>query len=300
MSGFATPLGVTAPATAAAVSVPRRHVLVIALAACIPLPLLSVGAALLPLPQMLERATATFLSFATPSDDRTRGLIREQAPSVALRIHPGTGEQAGATTPAHGASSSHGVRSIPARQPREERARHRSPRSTPRESPEPTTTLEPVAPSGVAAEESTASPAASTGEVAGSDAAPGDGKQVGAPPAGSPGSSTSPPPTSGGQGSGSGAAGSGGAGDTAPAAPTTTGQGGTGSGGTSGSGGSTGSGGSGSGGSGSSGGPGSSGGSGGATDSAGSGGSGGHVGGSPPQSPAGKDGTPPDGGKGGP
>ena len=78
MSSLATPIGLTATGTATAVSLPRRHVLLVALLVCIPLPLLSLAAMVLPLPQLLERATATFISFATQTEGQ-EGVIRERA-----------------------------------------------------------------------------------------------------------------------------------------------------------------------------------------------------------------------------
>lgn len=85
MESLATSNGWKAPASAEAVSLPRRHVVAIAALACIPLPLLSLGAALVPLPQLLERAAASFVAIAVPSSGDER-LIREKTASSALEI----------------------------------------------------------------------------------------------------------------------------------------------------------------------------------------------------------------------
>jgi hypothetical protein len=67
------------------VALPRRHVVVIAVLVCVPLPLLSLGALIVPLPELLERAAASFVSIAVPTRDHD-GLLREKASPTALRI----------------------------------------------------------------------------------------------------------------------------------------------------------------------------------------------------------------------
>jgi hypothetical protein len=60
---------------------PRRHVVAIALLLCVPLPLLSLAATVIPLPQIVQRATATFISIAVPVVD-DGPLMREKTAAV--------------------------------------------------------------------------------------------------------------------------------------------------------------------------------------------------------------------------
>src|SRR3990170_4134167 len=78
MSNLATPNGWTTAGTAEAVSLPRRHLLAIAILMCVPLPVLSLAATVVPLPQMLERAAATFATIATPALRGDASVIRER------------------------------------------------------------------------------------------------------------------------------------------------------------------------------------------------------------------------------
>src|SRR3990172_13191438 len=78
MSNLATPNGWTTAGTAEAVSLPRRHLLAIAILMCVPLPVLSLAATVVPLPQMLERAAATFATIATPALSGDASVIRER------------------------------------------------------------------------------------------------------------------------------------------------------------------------------------------------------------------------------
>ena len=82
MSTFATPKGWTAARTAEAVVLPRRHLLAIAVLMCVPLPLLSLAAIVVPLPQLVERAAATFISIAAPTLDGEGPVIRESKIAV--------------------------------------------------------------------------------------------------------------------------------------------------------------------------------------------------------------------------
>lgn len=66
MSNLATPRSWAPRDTAEAVTVPRRHVLLLALLMCVPLPVLSVVATVLPLPEIIERAAANVVPFAEP------------------------------------------------------------------------------------------------------------------------------------------------------------------------------------------------------------------------------------------
>ena len=109
MERLATPHGWTAPAASDAVSLPRRHLVVIAALVCVPLPLLSFGAMILPLPQLLERGAATFAALAVPSvaDD---GMLRERAPGRALVIRYRPNEPSEARTPRQPAATKGGER----------------------------------------------------------------------------------------------------------------------------------------------------------------------------------------------
>lgn len=66
MSDLATPRSWAARDTAEAVTVPQRHLLLLALLMCVPLPLLSVVATVVPLPEIVERAAANMVPFAEP------------------------------------------------------------------------------------------------------------------------------------------------------------------------------------------------------------------------------------------
>jgi len=79
MSTFETPRSWTTTGTAETVVMPRRHLVAIAVLMCVPLPLLSLAAMFVPLPQMVERAAATFVSLAAPEFDGGGSLIRERA-----------------------------------------------------------------------------------------------------------------------------------------------------------------------------------------------------------------------------
>ena len=82
MSISATPMSMTTTGTAEAVALPRRHLVAIAILVCVPLPLFSVGAMVVPMPSFVERATATFMSFAAPVLDRGGPFIRERKVAV--------------------------------------------------------------------------------------------------------------------------------------------------------------------------------------------------------------------------
>jgi len=82
MSTFATPKSWTAAGTAEAVALPRRHLLAIAILMCVPLPLLSLAAMVVPLPQLIERAAATFISIASPTLDGEGPVMRESKIAV--------------------------------------------------------------------------------------------------------------------------------------------------------------------------------------------------------------------------
>lgn len=91
MSTLETPTRWTPTATTKAVVVPRRHVFAIAILMCVPLPLLSVAAMVVPLPQIVERATATFIAIAAPVAGNHSSLIREKpvaARSVEITYRP--------------------------------------------------------------------------------------------------------------------------------------------------------------------------------------------------------------------
>jgi hypothetical protein len=112
MRNIATPNGWTTVGTAEAVSLPRRHLLAVAILMCVPLPLLSLAATVVPLPQMLERATATFATLATPALGGDASVIRERTVAVgSVEIKYQPLEQPPATTTA----SSRGTGSQPTR-----------------------------------------------------------------------------------------------------------------------------------------------------------------------------------------
>ncbi len=72
-----------APRAAEAVALSRPQVVALALLTCVPIPLLSLAATVVPLPQVLERAVATFVPFVAPTlgDDEGR-VARESASAV--------------------------------------------------------------------------------------------------------------------------------------------------------------------------------------------------------------------------
>ena len=82
MSDLATPTGWTTAGAAEAVSLPRRHAVAIAILMCVPLPLLSLAATVVPLPRMLERAAATFATLTAPALGGDASVIREKAVTV--------------------------------------------------------------------------------------------------------------------------------------------------------------------------------------------------------------------------
>jgi len=82
MSTFGTPMSMTTTGTAEAVALSRRNLAAIAILACVPLPLLSLGAMAVPLPQFVERAAASFMSLAAPVLDGEGPVIRERAVAV--------------------------------------------------------------------------------------------------------------------------------------------------------------------------------------------------------------------------
>src|SRR6185437_14984238 len=75
----------TARGAGRAVELTRRQLIILALLACVPLPLLSVATTVIPFPEIIERAAAQFLPFgeatasadlayATPGRDRATGV----------------------------------------------------------------------------------------------------------------------------------------------------------------------------------------------------------------------------------
>ena len=98
MDRFATSQGWTPSEATDAVVLSQRHVALIAALVCIPLPLFSFGAMVLPLPQLLERAAVTFAALAAPSS-RDGRVIREPATGGALEIRYGDRETAPAARP---------------------------------------------------------------------------------------------------------------------------------------------------------------------------------------------------------
>jgi translation initiation factor IF-2 len=70
----------SAPRAAEAVVLSRREALAVAALAGVPIPLLSLAAAVVPLPQMLERAAASFVPFLAPTLGADEGrIVRERA-----------------------------------------------------------------------------------------------------------------------------------------------------------------------------------------------------------------------------
>jgi hypothetical protein len=75
------------PHAVEAVVLSRRQLLVIALLTCIPIPLFSYAATVVPLPEILERAAADFVPFISPSTGGSGELVREEAaPPHAVEI----------------------------------------------------------------------------------------------------------------------------------------------------------------------------------------------------------------------
>jgi len=119
MNEFMTPESRAAPRAAEAVALSYRQIVVLALVACIPIPLLSLAATVVPLPQILERAAATFVPFVAPTlgDDEGR-VARESASAVrALDIVHRPSEQsisslAPRTGPTRAGGVTRGVRGV--------------------------------------------------------------------------------------------------------------------------------------------------------------------------------------------
>lgn len=82
MTTFETARSSTNNGAAEAVDMPRRQVIAVAVLMCVPLPLLSLTATLVPLPEIVERAAATFVSVAGPVADSEERLIREKPVAV--------------------------------------------------------------------------------------------------------------------------------------------------------------------------------------------------------------------------
>lgn len=78
MSDPVTPEHRLTPRSAEAVVLSRRHVLVLALLSCIPLPLLSIGATLAPLPNVAERVAATLVPFVDPTLGENEGRVARE------------------------------------------------------------------------------------------------------------------------------------------------------------------------------------------------------------------------------
>ena len=83
MDTIATRQRWAAPRASEAVALSRSQVVALALLTCVPIPLLSLAATVVPLPQVLERAVATFVPFVAPTlgDDEGR-VARESASAV--------------------------------------------------------------------------------------------------------------------------------------------------------------------------------------------------------------------------
>ena len=107
MSVISTPERLPAPRAAEAIALPRRHVLALAVLICIPVPLLSLGATVVPLPGLVERAVATFAPFVAPALGKNEGrVVRQRAVAVrALEIRHRPSEAAG-TASGQGSSAS--------------------------------------------------------------------------------------------------------------------------------------------------------------------------------------------------
>ena len=119
MNELMTPESRAAPRAAEAVDLSYRQIIALALVACIPIPLLSLAATVVPLPQILERAAASFVPFVAPTlgDDEGR-VARESASAVrALGIVHRPYEQsvsslASSAGPTRGGALTHGVRGV--------------------------------------------------------------------------------------------------------------------------------------------------------------------------------------------
>ena len=91
-----------APGSAGATTFRGRHVALLALLVCVPVPLFSLGATVVPLPGLVARAVATFAPFVSPivGDDQGR-VVRQQAVAVeALEIQLRPAERVSAPAPA--------------------------------------------------------------------------------------------------------------------------------------------------------------------------------------------------------
>ncbi len=75
-------MSMTTTGSTEAVALSRRNLAAIAILACVPLPLLSLGAMAVPLPQFVERAAASFMSLAAPVLDSDGPVIRERRVAV--------------------------------------------------------------------------------------------------------------------------------------------------------------------------------------------------------------------------
>ena len=77
MPGVTTPVAMPAPRSVRSVELTHKQIAGIILLACVPLPLLSLAAAVVPLPEMVERAAARFIPFAPPTlgDDPRRVAV---------------------------------------------------------------------------------------------------------------------------------------------------------------------------------------------------------------------------------
>jgi len=119
MNELMTPESRAAPRAAEAVDLSYRQIVALALVACIPIPLLSLAATVVPLPQILERAAATFVPFVAPTlgDDEGR-VARESASAVsALGIVHRPSEQSASslaprTRPTRGGGLTRGARGV--------------------------------------------------------------------------------------------------------------------------------------------------------------------------------------------
>lgn len=221
MDTLATSNGWTTAAGAEAVTVPRRQAVAIALLVCIPLPLLSVTAAFVPLPQVLARAAASFVSFAVPSTG-SDGLIRETRGQEALEIvyEPGeplptTEQRTEATVSTRAPKMTARSRSRhPEKETRQEsREFHSEPLSTGEDDPGSATPAEPATPTtSEGGPSSEGGPRAENGTpgAAGSGAQSGTGGQQGG--GGSGGGSGGAGPGGGRSGAGSAGGGQGGGG----------------------------------------------------------------------------------------
>lgn len=83
MNEFLTPHGQASPRAADAVVLSRRQLVVVGLLTCIPVPLCSFGAMVVPLPQILERSAASFVTLLAPASHHgDAGVVRERAVAV--------------------------------------------------------------------------------------------------------------------------------------------------------------------------------------------------------------------------